>query len=253
MMDLFICTNTYIALRSAPTHKSEMVSQILFGERFSIIESSGRWLRIETFFDHYSGWVDSFHGGYSSWHDEGSGIITGQEIVCTREDGSLMRLFPGSELFGLNDDMSAFTIGQHTYRLKEAQASLLRPHASVMETALLFLNAPYLWGGRTPAGTDCSGLAQTVYKIHGIALPRDAAQQAEQGLTINFFSDANPGDMLFFSTDTDNISHTGILLDKKIIIHASGMVRRDRVDHQGIWREDAGIYTHRLRIIKRLI
>jgi hypothetical protein len=252
-MDLFICTNTYIALRAAPSHRSEMVSQLLFGERFSIIENSGTWLRIETLFDHYKSWINSLHGGYAGWYDEGPGVITGQEMFCNREDGNLMRLFPGSELFGLSNDLSTFCLSGMTFTIPAAQASLLTPHASVTETALLFLNAPYLWGGRTPAGTDCSGFVQTVYKIHGLALPRDAAQQAEQGHTINFFSDANKGDLLFFSTDNDNISHTGILLDKKTVIHASGIVRTDIVDHQGIWREDAGKYTHRLRIIKRVI
>jgi hypothetical protein len=230
-----------------------MVSHLLFGERFSIIESSGTWLRVETFFDHCHGWIDSLHGGYSSWHDEGPGIVTGREIVCTKEDGSRMRLFPGSELFGLSADLSSFIAAGTKYLLNEAQSSLLTPHSSVTETALQFLNAPYLWGGRTPAGTDCSGFVQTVYKIHGMALPRDAALQAQQGLTINFLADAVTGDLLFFSADTENISHTGILLDRNTIIHASGIVRTDRVDHQGIWREDAGRYTHRLRIIKRVL
>ena len=251
-MDLLICTYSCIALRAAPSHTSEMVSQLLFGERFSITESSGTWLRIETLFDHYSGWINSLHGGYSSWNDEGTGIITGSELTCMRDDGSLMRLFPGSELFGLTGDLSAFSIANQAYKLEESQSLLLKPHSTVTETALRFLNAPYLWGGRTPAGIDCSGYVQTVYKIHGIALPRDAAQQAQIGFTVNFLSDANPGDLVFFSADDENISHTGLLLDKSTIIHASGIVRRDMVDHQGIWREDAGRYTHRLRIIQRV-
>jgi hypothetical protein len=251
-MDLFICINTYIPLRAAPSHKSEMVSQVLFGERFSIIESSATWLRIKTLFDHYSGWIDSMHGGYGRWHDEGSGIITGREMVCIKEDGSLMRLFPGSELFSLCEDMSAFSVAGMPFVIHDTHASPLAPHASITETALQFLNTPYLWGGRTSAGIDCSGLVQVVYKIQGVALPRDAAQQAKEGLTIDFLSDACQGDLLFFSSDTDDITHAGILIDRETIIHASGIVRTDRVDHQGIWREDAGRYTHRLRIIKRV-
>jgi cell wall-associated NlpC family hydrolase len=101
-------------------------------------------------------------------------------------------------------------------------------------------------------GIDCSGLVQIAFKVHGIALPRDASQQAQKGTTIDFISDAKPGDILFFSVDTENISHTGILLSKETIIHAAGRIRRDRVDHQGIWRDEANNYTHRLRLIKRM-
>jgi hypothetical protein len=251
-MDLFICTNVFIPLRAAPSHRSEMVSQILFGERFSIIESSGTWLRIETFFDTYTGWIDSAQYGYVRWNEEFPGVIAGRELICVREDGSQMTLVPGSELFGLRGDFSAFTVGDSDYRLEEAHASTLTPHTSLSETAMQFLNAPYLWGGRTPMGIDCSALVQIAFKIHGIALPRDASQQAEKGVTVDFISDAKPGDILFFSTDTDNISHTGILLAKETIIHAAGRVRLDRVDHQGIWRDEAGRYTHRLRLIKRM-
>jgi len=239
-------------MRAAPSHKSEMVSQILFGERFAITDSAVNWLKVETLFDEYSGWIDSLHGGFRDWQEETQGITAGQTLICIREDGSLMTLFPGSELFGLADDLTVFTIGHQTYRLKGTQASLLTPQDSVTETALQFINAPYLRGGRTPAGTDCSGLVQTVFKVHGMALPRDASVQATRGTTVNFFSEAEPGDLLFFSGADDEISHTGILLDRETVIHASGSVRIDRIDHQGIWREEAGRYTHMLRLIKRI-
>jgi len=239
-------------MRAAPSHQSEMVSQILFGERFAITDSAANWLKVETLFDAYSGWIDSLHGGYLGWKDETQGIITGQMLKCIGEDGSPMTLFPGSELFGLTDEMTVFSIGKRKYHIKGAQTSLLTPHPSVIETAIQFLNAPYLWGGRTPAGTDCSGLVQTVFKIHGVALPRDARMQVTKGITVNFFSEAEPGDMLFFSGDYDEISHTGILVDRETVIHASGMVRSDRIDHQGIWSEEAGRYTHMLRLIKRM-
>ena len=251
-MNQFICTETYIPLRKGPTHRSEMVSQILFGERFSITDSVVNWLKVETLFDSYSGWIDSLYGGYSGWKNETQGIITGQTLTCNREDGSPMTLFSGSELFGLTDDLTVFSIGTQKYHIKGSRTSLLTPRSSVMETALTFLNAPYLWGGRTPAGTDCSGLVQTVFKVHGMALPRDAAMQATKGNTVSFFSETVPGDVLFFSGENHEISHAGILIDKETIIHASGSVRTDRIDHQGIWRDDAGRYTHMLRLIKRI-
>jgi len=229
-----------------------MVSQLLFGERFGIVESSGTWLRIETLFDAYAGWIDSAQYGYGLWNEEKPGIIAGRETECIREDGSRMKIMPGSELFNVKDDFSGFRVGGENYILPGMDPGNFAPAATPAETALQFLNAPYLWGGRTPAGTDCSGLVQIAFKVHGIALPRDASQQAQQGITIEFIGDAKPGDVLFFSADTESISHTGILLAKEIIIHAAGRVRRDRVDHQGIWRDEAGKYTHRLRLIKRM-
>ncbi len=252
-MDLFICINTFIPLRAAPTHRSEMVSQILFGERFSIIETSGTWSRVETLFDSYTGWIDSAQHGYISWNEEQPGIIAGREIHCIREDGSRMTIVPGSELFEIKDDFSGFRLGGENYLMASGlHPDLLAPAPTPGETALQFLNAPYLWGGRTPLGIDCSGLVQIAFKVHGIALPRDASQQAEKGVTVNFISDAKPGDVLFFSADTENITHTGLLLAKETIIHAAGRVRRDRIDHQGIWRDDQQKYSHRLRLIKRM-
>ena len=251
-MDLFICTNVLIPLRAAPSHRAEMVSQLLFGERFGIVESSGTWLRIETLFDTYSGWIDSAQYGYVRWPEELPVVIAGREMECIREDGSRMKIIPGSELFEVKDDFSGFRAGGENYVLPGMDPVKFATAASPVETAMQFMNTPYLWGGRTPMGIDCSGLVQIAFKVHGIALPRDASQQAQKGVTVDFISDAKPGDVLFFSADTDNIFHTGILLSKETIIHAAGRVRRDRVDHQGIWRDEAGRYTHRLRLIKRI-
>jgi len=252
-MDLFICTNVFIPIRSAPVHRAEMVSQLLFGERFQIIDRAASWVKIETLFDLYTGWIDSLHHGYEAWDEESHGIIAGNQVVCSKEDNTLLILSPGSEIFGLNDSFSGFSIGGKQYIVRDPQASLLTPHSSLNETALQFLNVPYLWGGRTDGGIDCSGLVQVVCKIHGIKLPRDAARQAELGTVVSFFGEARPGDLIFFSGETERISHTGIFLGSGTIIHSSGTVRIDRVDHQGIWREDAGMYTHRLRVIKRVI
>ncbi len=184
---------------------------------------------------------------------DSAGIVTGNQVVCLKEDNTPLILSPGSEIFGLNNDFSGFAIGDRKYTVRNPQASLLTPHSSMTETALQFLNVPYLWGGRTDGGIDCSGLVQVVCKIHGIKMPRDAARQAELGTIVSFFGDARPGDLIFFSGETERISHTGIFLGSGKIIHSSGRVRIDRVDHHGIWQDDAGGYSHRLRVIKRVI
>ena len=252
-MDLFICTNVFIPLRVAPVHRAEMVSELLFGERFQIIDSAASWLKIETLFDLYTGWIDTLHHNYEIWNEGSQGIIAGNQLVCLKDDNTMLTLSPGSEIFGLNDSFSGFTIGGKQFTVRDPQASLLAPHSTLTETALQFLNVPYLWGGRTMGGIDCSGLVQVVCKIHGIKIPRDAARQAELGTIVSFFGEARPGDLIFFSGETERISHTGIFLGSGKIIHSSGAVRIDRVDHQGIWCDDAGRYTHRLRVIKRVL
>ncbi|HSO77740.1 MAG TPA: C40 family peptidase, partial [Bacteroidales bacterium] len=230
-----------------------MVSELLFGERFQIIDTAASWLKIETLFDQYIGWIDSLHLGYEGWDEGSQGVITGNRLECSKEDNTPLTLSPGSEIFGLNDSFYGFAIGGKQFTVRDTQASLLTPHSSMTETALQFLNVPYLWGGRTDGGIDCSGLVQVVCKIHGIKLPRDAARQAEMGTIVSFFGEARPGDLIFFSGETERISHTGIFMGSGKIIHSSGAVRIDRVDHQGIWCDDAGRYTHRLRVIKRVL
>ena len=123
----------------------------------------------------------------------------------------------------------------------------------LIENAYMFMNAPYLWGGKTPFGIDCSGLSQMVYKLNGIHLPRDAYQQAEKGITLSFVEEAEPGDLAFFDDAEGNITHVGILLENNLIIHASGKVRVDPIDHQGIFNKELNNYSHKLRLIKKII
>lgn len=249
---LFICTNVFIAVRSNPSHRSEMVNQVLFGERFRIVESSGSWIKIETELDSYQGWIDGTHNGFKTFTETGEGIITGHTVACFKEDGSPFLLAPGSELFNMPGSLDSFSVGGNPFHLDKNEGEKLLPDNSIVETGLKFLNSPYLWGGRTPWGIDCSGLVQVVYKIHGAALPRDASKQAENGQMIEFIEQALPGDLLFFSGEGEGISHTGILVSPGNILHSSGTVKISTVDHQGIWDADAGRYTHRLRFIRRI-
>ena len=119
--------------------------------------------------------------------------------------------------------------------------------------ALKYMKSPYLWGGRSPFGMDCSGLAQNVFRMCGYTLPRDAAQQAELGHVVNFIAEAKSGDLLFFDNAEGLITHVGIYVGNGQVIHASGEVRMDKIDHQGIFNETTGTYSHQLRLIKRMV
>jgi gamma-D-glutamyl-L-lysine dipeptidyl-peptidase len=123
----------------------------------------------------------------------------------------------------------------------------------LVDTALLYLNAPFLWGGKTPFGIDCSGLTQMVYRIHGHRLKRHAADQAAQGDPLSFIEESEAGDLAFFDNKEGSIDHVGIIMKDNYIIHAYGKVRIDRLDHTGIFNAKQGRYTHPLRVIKKII
>jgi cell wall-associated NlpC family hydrolase len=123
----------------------------------------------------------------------------------------------------------------------------------LIENALIYLNAPYLWGGRSPFGIDCSGFTQLVYRLQGIKLPRDAYQQAEVGNTLSFIEESEEGDLAFFDNTEGKIIHVGIIMKNNYIIHASGKVRIDRIDQQGIFNSSLKTHTHKLRLIKSIV
>jgi len=126
------------------------------------------------------------------------------------------------------------------------------PREELVEHARKYLGIPYLWGGRNPFGMDCSGFVQLVYKVGWVFLPRDAGQQAEKGREVHAFRERKAGDLAFFSTGK-GINHVGICLPDEKILHASGMVRVDRLDRKGIFKVETGSYTHQLICIKDVL
>ena len=131
--------------------------------------------------------------------------------------------------------------------------ALTAVNESLLDTAFKYLNSPYLWGGKNALGIDCSGLTQVVLRIHGMQLLRNACQQVNQGELVPFLQDALPGDLAFFDHGDDHISHVGIIVGEGKILHASGNVHVDKLDNEGIYSEERGFYTHKLRLIKRMI
>lgn len=236
-------------LRAEPSDKSELVSQLLYGEHFKILEKRKKWSYIRVAFDKYQGWIDNKQYQLieeQDYHDlDRSEIILSADLVdyIYGHDGQLQPICMGSTV-------SSVKLLNHQFEGRKISG--FKAKINLIETASNYLNAPYLWGGKTPFGIDCSGFTQMVYKMHGQKLLRDARLQATQGEALSFIEESEAGDLAFFDNDEGIITHVGIIMPDNYIIHAHGKVRIDRLDHTGIYNHERRSHTHRLRVIKRI-
>jgi cell wall-associated NlpC family hydrolase len=253
-MEQHICENVFVPLRSGPSHRSEMLSQVLFGEKYHILDQAGHWFKIETLFDNYAGWIDVNHVQQTEDKVKAAGQVLNRSLLCFKNDKTKMILEAGCEIYNPDFSNRKFTIGKNIYTTPDDfNNSYITTTDSFADLAMKFINSPYIWGGRIPSGIDCSGLTQLVYKIRGIAIPRDSWQQAESGKDVSFIDEAVPGDLVFFDNERGRISHVGMILSKGLVIHASGRVRIDTIDHQGIYKQEIKGYSHHLRTIRRIV
>jgi len=254
MMGIFICENVFVPLRSGPSHKSEMLSQVLFGEKYRIIDHIGHWHKIETLFDNYTGWIDEDHIQNSAGSENSNGKVLNRSLLCHKSDKTKLVLEAGCEIYEPDFDNKLFSAGENQYSAgSEFSPAYLEVNESLADTAMKFINSPYIWGGRIPSGIDCSGFVQLVYKIQGIKIPRDSWQQAEAGESISFIEETLPGDLVLFDDERGKITHVGMILAQGLVIHASGRVRIDTIDHQGIYKNEIKGYSHKLRTIRRIV
>jgi gamma-D-glutamyl-L-lysine dipeptidyl-peptidase len=253
-----ICPLSQVPVRSEPSEKSEMVTQLLFGETFNILEERDKWLLVRAHLDAYEGWVDRKHA-FKVNEEFIEKVINGPNHIITdkiaecysKSDSTFMIVGKGSRLplFAGN----TFHLGTKTYTTISKSKAIPKKFSvtKVAATALDYMNVPYLWGGRSIMGVDCSGLVQVVYQVCGLNLPRNASQQSQSGETIDFIDEALPGDLAFFDNLAGEIIHVGIIIEEGKILHASGQVKIDKIDHNGIFSIEQGTYSHSLRIIKR--
>lgn len=250
-----ICNLAIIPLRFEPSDKSEIVSQVLFGEHFEVLEQLKQWSKIKLQYDDYEGWVDSkqfqiiSESEYNQLSEDA--IVLNADLVeyITAPNNLLLPITLGASLSFLNHT----DINTSSYNFEGTKISGSKTKDCLLNTAFMYLNAPYLWGGKTPFGIDCSGFTQMVYKLNGYKLTRDASQQSKQGEALSFIEESEPGDLAFFDNEEGNIIHVGIIMNDNYIIHASGKVRIDRLDHLGIYNAEVNKHTHKLRVIKKII
>ena len=250
-----ICNLAIVPVRSEPSDRSEIVTQLLFGEHIEILERQNQWARIRIQFDDYIGWVDSkqyqviSEAHFNQLSKEA--IILNADLIdyITAANNLLLPIPLGASLTFLNNN----EINTSNFDFEGTKTSGIKPKSALINTAFMYLNAPYLWGGKTPFGIDCSGLTQMVYKLNGYKIHRDASQQALEGEPLSFIEESEAGDLAFFDNDEGNIIHVGIIMENNYIIHASGKVRIDRLDHLGIYNPELNKHTHKLRVIKKII
>jgi hypothetical protein len=237
-----------------------MVTQLLFGDSFRVIEQKDSWHHIITSWDHYDCWIDRKQyvpipkATYDNLAQNPSPVATELfQLITDRQTGATFPIALGSSLPFYYGGECQLGDRVFSYDGNAREFDALPDRNSIVETAHLFCNSPYLWGGKTPFGIDCSGFTQVVFKANGIHLKRDAYQQAELGEPCSFVEEAQPGDLAFFDNDEGRIIHVGIVITDNRIIHASGRVRIDHFDHYGIFTPERGGYTHNLRVIKSVL
>jgi len=255
-----ICIVSISPLRNKASDRSEMVTQLLFGECVEILKKKGHnWLYVKCVYDNYEGWLDPKQLQILESDKDLSKYLDCPNVALdilesAKASNKAIPITAGSSLPSF--DGLTFKIGKQKFQysgLSIDTSNDFSRHDILINMAKKYLHAPYLWGGRSPLGIDCSGLVQVLFKMIGIKMPRDAKDQVEIGTQVDFVTEVLSGDLAYFYNSEGKIHHVGLMLEQGRILHASGKVRIDPMDQQGIYNLEIHKYTHKLRIIKRVL
>ena len=246
-------------MRNAADDRSEMVSQLLFGELVEIYKKKKKtWYKVTSAHDDYLAWIDVKHVQLITKKEfenlKACNTLSLDWVNPVISAGKSIPIVAGSNLHNFDGLTLKSPLGRFQFSGQIIDSDQIEITSELIsKLSKHYLNAPYLWGGRSPFGIDCSGYTQLIYKMLGYDIPRDSSEQVDLGETVDFNIDAQVGDLAFFANKENRIIHVGILLENNKIIHASGWVRIDTLDHFGIFNEDTQKYSHVLRIIKRVL
>jgi len=199
-----------IPLREEASDTSEQISQVLYGEHFKVLEHRKKWSRIRLGIDKYEGWIDNKQfifckeEEYQLLHKQTPKLVNNLVDFINGQNNELIPISLGANL-------NALSILKHSFDGDFSDSK--QPKSKFIETALIYLNVPYQWGGKTPFGIDCSGFTQMVYLLNGHILKRDASLQATQGEPLSFIEESEPGDLAFFDNSEGKITHVGIMME----------------------------------------
>ncbi|MCC5930358.1 MAG: C40 family peptidase [Cyclobacteriaceae bacterium] len=254
-----ICRQSVVPIRAEAKHVSAQVTQLLFGDHYKVLDHTGdgNWVLIEIEYDNYCGWLDvRQHTEINQDHFQHLNTVDFK--VCMDLVSSilykkkLINIVIGSIL--PVSSMEMFDISEQLAFNGESRSTALKGDYEFLHAiARKYHNAPYLWGGKSPFGIDCSGFTQQVFKICGYKLKRDAKEQFLQGTAVENTESSKQGDLAFFGGEDGKITHVGIITEGAKIIHASGSVREDHLDEKGIFNNELQKYTHTLRGIRRFL
>lgn len=252
-----VVSNSVANMRGEARHSSELVTQALLGTPLKVLKNTGEWYLVQTP-DKYISWVDK--GGitlmkeneFDTWNNAEKVIVTALNdyVYSSRQfDEAISDLTAGNVMEKESRLANAFKVrlpdGRSGYVKKEIAANFdewlaaLNPgHQSLVQTARSMLGAPYLWGGTSTKGMDCSGFTKTIFFMNGQIIPRDASQQVREGELVDNEKNwelLQPGDLLFFGTPASNeraerVVHVGMWIGDNQFIHASERVRISSVE-----------------------